>query len=86
MLGAAQRHVQWLLAHQQDLQGRPHVECRTDQQPQVGQRLAVKEMSLIEDQQQRAFRPLGPFQDLLIEPLLATPPTMLRTVPARPVL
>lgn len=42
MLGAPQRHVQWFLAHQQDLQGRSHVECRTDQQPQVRQRLAVE--------------------------------------------
>jgi len=62
-----------LLADQQHLQRGPHVECRADQQPQVGQGVAVEEVGLVEDQQQRSFGACGPLQDLFVKAFLSPP-------------
>ena len=59
------------LADQQKFQRRPHVQRGTDQQPQVRQGVAVQEVGFVEDQQQGAFGPRGPFQDLFVNAFFA---------------
>ena len=57
----------------QKLQWRPHVQRGTDQQPQVGQGIAVQQVGLVEDQQQGALGPRGAFQDLFVKAFFAAP-------------
>ena len=59
------------LADQEQFQRRPHVQGGTDQQPQVGQGVAVQQMGFVEDQQQGALGPRGPFQDLFVNAFFA---------------
>ncbi len=67
------RAAQRILSDQQNLQRRTDIQRRTDQQPQVGQRLGRQQMRLVEDQQQGSLGASGPFQNLLIDTILAAP-------------
>ena len=71
MLGSPQNRSERLLAHEEDLERRPHVQRGTDQQAQVREGFAVQQMGLVEDQQQGSFGACGPFQDLFVEAFFA---------------
>jgi len=73
MAGAPQHGAKRVLAGEQDLQRRPDIDGRTDQQSQVGQSVPVKQMGFVEDEQQRSFGPGCSFEDLFIETILASP-------------
>ena len=71
MLRPPQNGAERFLADEQKFQRRPHVQRGTDQQPQVGQGVAVQEVGFVEDQQQGTLGPRGPFQDLFVNAFFA---------------
>ena len=71
VLRPPQNGAERFLADQQKFQRRPHVQRGTDQQPQVGQGVAVQQVGFVEDQQQGALGPRGPFQDLFVNAFFA---------------
>ena len=66
-----QRVPQWLLTHEDHLERRRVVDRRTDQQANVGQRVDVQQVSLVENDQQRSFRLTGLRQNLFEQAILA---------------
>ena len=68
---ALSQKARQILANEEDLQWRAVIQRGADQQPQIGQGVAIQEMCFVQHQQLGAFDAAGMFEDLFVRAVFA---------------